>query len=360
MVSFSLKMAPVTVEYIWVGGTGLDYRSKTKVVDQAPETPDDLPVWSYDGSSTGQATTKNSEVYIMPRALFRDPFTKDGYLVLCDTWVFPHKPLSGCPEDHGLGGNNTRVAAQVVFENPLVKEQKCWFGLEQEYMIRGAPQRYNHYCGTGHDNMFGRKISREHLNACIRAGVKICGANAEVTTGQWEYQIGPCEGIEAGDHLVVSRYILERVCENNGVQCTFNPKPLPDVNGSGCHCNFSTKDMRDPKLDFEYTATTGPFADTPLRGGMAKILEAIERLGAPGKPKEHMAVYGPENYRRLTGKHETAGYEDWSYGVGDRGASIRIPQLCMQRGYGYLEDRRPASNIDPYVVTAKLAQTVLL
>jgi len=165
--------------------------------------------------------------------------------------------------------------------------------------------------------------------------------NAEVAPGQWEIQVGPCEGLEAGDHLNILRYILQRVGETHGVQINLEPKPVKgDWNGSGCHVNFSTLDMRESD------------------NGKELILEAVHKLGS--NHKEHMEVYGEGNRERMTGKHETASYDKFNYGVANRGASIRIPRLVEATGKGYFEDRRPASNMDPYLVTAKIAETCCL
>ena len=315
-----------------------------------------------------------------PAAIFKDPFRGgDNILVLCETYV-PEKGALGHPVDHmesdwGVSGNNQRAIALKVFEDPKVKEQEVWFGIEQEYTLYDKdqitplgfpvggfpPAQGPYYCGVGVQNSFGRDIMESHLRACLAAGVKISGTNGEVMHGQWEYQIGPCTGIESGDHMWLSRYLMYRVCEQFGVFVTFHPKPTRgDWNGAGAHCNVSTKDMRTKDLAFEYTPPAGPYAGQKLTGGFAKIIEALEKMGAPGKPAEHLSVYGPHNEMRLTGKHETASMDSWSYGVANRGASIRIPRETERNGYGYFEDRRPASNIDPYMVTSKIAQTILL
>jgi len=371
----------VLAEYIWIGGSGTDIRGKTKVLDSAPASVDELAVWNYDGSSTGQAPGHDSEVLIKPAAIFKDPFRKgDHIIVICDTY----KPLDDgsmiplvveTEEDTwGVSGSNARHAAKKIFEHPDVKGSIPWFGIEQEYTLfnedkvtpLGWPKggfpgpQGPYYCSAGVENAFGRDIMEAHLAACLWAGVKIAGTNAEVMPGQWEYQVGPCEGIEAGDHLWVSRYLMYRVCEKYGVSVSFDPKPIRhgDWNGAGCHTNYSTEEMRNKDSKFTYTAKTGEFAGKELKGGFAKIVEAIERLGL--KHKEHISVYGKDNHFRLTGKHETANINTWRYGVANRGASVRIPRDAFNHGFGYFEDRRPASNMDPYVVTSKIAETTIL
>ncbi|EGD80122.1 glutamine synthetase [Salpingoeca rosetta] len=371
----------ICAEYIWIGGTGRDLRSKTKVIDKMPESPDDLPEWNFDGSSTGQAPGHDSEVLLKPESIFRDPFRRgDNILVLCSTWR-PKDDGSTVPlvveEDltkvAGVSGNNTREAAKEIFEHPKVKEQEMWFGIEQEYTLferdgvtplgwpkGGFPRPQGpYYCSNGAENSFGRDIADCHLRACMYAGVKVSGTNGEVMPGQWEYQVGPCEGIESGDHLTLSRYLMYRVCEKFSIVVSFEPKPMAgDWNGAGCHTNFSTKDMRDPATVHEYTPKDGPYKGEKLTGAWAKMIEALEKMGS--KSAEHLALYGADNHLRLTGKHETADMHTWSYGVANRGASVRIPRETHKKKYGYLEDRRPASNMDPYVVTSLLAKTILL
>ena len=368
-------------EYIWIGGTGRDIRSKTKVLDKAPASVDDLPIWNYDGSSTGQAPGHDSEVLLKPEAIFRDPFRRgDNILVLCSTWK-PQDDGSMVPlvveEDlkavFGVSGNNTREAAKKIFEDPKVKEQAFWFGLEQEYTLfegdgvtplgwpkGGFPRPQGPYfCSNGAENSFGRDIADSHLRACLHAGVTISGTNGEVMPGQWEYQVGPCQGIDSGDHLIVSRYLMYRVCEKFGVVVSFEPKPIRgDWNGAGCHTNFSTKDMRAKDTVYEFTPESGPYKGEKLTGAWAKMIEALEKMGK--RARHHIDLYGAGNEERLTGKHETADMNTWTYGVANRGASVRIPRDTHKRKYGYLEDRRPSSNMDPYVVTSLLADTILL
>jgi glutamine synthetase len=333
------------VEYVWIGGNQ-ELRSKVKVMDDTVHDVSELSDWNYDGSSTEQAIGKDSEIIIKPRALFNDPFRGgQNKIVLCDTYL-----PDGTPHE-----TNHRVWAQSIFNQKL--EEEPWFGLEQEYFFIdmktklpiGFPsetgvEQGQFYCSVGAENAFGRQIAEEHLKACVNAGIKISGINAEVAPGQWEFQIGPCIGIEEGDHLWMARYLLGRVGEIFGVSINLEPKPLDgDWNGSGCHANYSTKDMRE---------------GTENRQGIDYIEDAIEKLSH--KHMEHMAVYGSGNEERMTGAHETASYNIFSHGVANRGASIRRGNETVKNGKGYFEDRRPSSNCDPYLVTAIIFETTAL
>jgi len=332
----------VLATYIWIDGTGQNLRNKTMTLDALPKSIDELRIWNFDGSSTGQAPGDDSDVLIKPVAIFKDPFRGgDNILVLCET-------LNNDGTPHRT---NTRRDASLTFEK--VKDQETWFGIEQEYTLltvggrpfgwpeNGFPAPQGpYYCGVGADRVFGRDVIEAHYKACLFAGVKICGTNAEVLPAQWEFQVGPCRGIEIGDHLWVARFILNQVAEDFGVCVSIDPKPVSgDWNGSGLHTNFSTKAMRE-------------------KGGLDCIITACKKLEP--KHAEHIKVYGEGNERRLTGKHETANIHKFSYGVANRGASIRIPRHVSEEGKGYLEDRRPASNADPYLVSAKIADTVCL
>ncbi|XP_015747763.1 PREDICTED: glutamine synthetase-like [Acropora digitifera] len=338
----------VQVMYVWIDGTGESMRCKTKTVESEPSSAEDLPVWNFDGSSTFQAEGCNSDVYLHPRALFRDPFRRGkNKIVLCETFNFDHKP----------GVANYRLPCSQVMEQEEVQKAIPWFGIEQEYTLLdkdGHPLGWPkggfpgpqgpYYCAVGTGNVFGRDIVEAHYRACLYAGVKIAGTNAEVMPAQWEYQVGPCEGISMGDQLWMSRYILHRVSEDFGFKVSFDPKPIPgDWNGAGAHTNYSTLPMRN-------------------EGGIQHIYSAIEKLST--RHSFHISMYDPkggeDNKRRLTGHHETASIHKFSHGVANRGASVRIPRQCAEDGKGYLEDRRPASNCDPYRVTEAIVRTTIL
>jgi glutamine synthetase len=336
----------IQAEYVWIGGSGSDLRCKTKTLDMTEvKSVSELPIWNYDGSSTGQAPGKDSEVYLKPVAIYPDPFRRGkNIMVLCEACL-PDGKLTPIP-------TNTRNACAKVMEQ--AKDHRPWFGIEQEFTLmykdmrtpfgwprNGYPRPQGpFYCSVGAENAYGRRVIEAHYRACLYAGLTVSGINGEVLPGQWEYQIGPCEGIDSGDMMTMSRYILMRVCEDFGICVSFDPKPISgDWNGSGCHTNYSTKAMREEK-------------------GIDHIYAAIEKLSK--KHQEHMAVYGVGNERRLTGAHETAPIDKFSYGVANRGASIRIPRQAKLEGRGYFEDRRPASNMDPYLVTSKIVQTTIL
>jgi len=305
----------------------------------------DVPIWNYDGSSTGQATGEDSEVILKPVAMYKDPFRSfdtpvAAYLILCETYL-------PCGVPHT---DNTRSSAVNIFEQ--AKHTDPWFGIEQEFFMinvnTGKPLGFplagypapqgDYYCSNGPDKCFCRKIAEAVLENCIYSEIPISGLNYEVAPGQCEFQITG-KGIEAADNLTVFRYILIRTAEMYNVNIDFHPKPVEgDWNGSGCHTNYSTKQMR-------------------MEGGISEIYQTIDRL--KNKHVEHIQVYGTDNDKRLTGKHETADINIFSYGVANRNCSIRIPRTTEQEGKGYLEDRRPASNMDPYIVSSMIVKTDL-
>jgi len=333
-------MAKAKLEYIWLDGykPTQSLRSKTKLVDDFSGKLEDCPDWSFDGSSTEQAEGGSSDCIMKPVFVCPDPAVKNGWLVMTEVLN-----ADGTPHE-----SNGRA---------LIDDEDAdfWFGFEQEYFIWDnatnrpigfpeggfpAPQG-PYYCGVGGQNVFGRDIKDEHLELCIEAGLDIEGTNGEVAAGQWEFQIMAKGAESAGDQIWVARYMLERLTERyGGLSINWHPKPLGqlDWNGSGMHANFSNSFIR----------TAG--SEEKIK----KVCEAFRPV-----VKEHIEVYGAYNDQRLTGKHETASINDFSYGVSDRGASIRIPLFTKNNGWsGYLEDRRPASNADPYKVAARIIKTV--
>jgi len=324
------------LEYIWLDGYKPEpnLRSKTKIVSLDGEpTLSDCPMWSFDGSSTEQAEGSSSDCLLKPVKIVPDPDRINGYLVLAEVLA----------ADGSVHPSNTRGS----FED----DPDLWLGFEQEYVLvmDGLPLGFPengfpgpqgpYYCSVGDGNVAGRDIVEEHLDLSLDAGLKVTGINAEVMLGQWEYQIFGKGAKEAADSVILTRYLLFRTAEKYGVGVELHPKPVKgDWNGSGMHTNFSTTKIRE-------------------EGGEAYISELMGKFEKAHE--EHIAVYGSSNEQRLTGFHETQSIDTFSYGVSDRGASIRIPIGTIQDGWkGYLEDRRPASNADPYLIAAMLIKTI--
>ena len=327
------------LEYIWLDGTepATQLRSKTKIVRNfGRDGETSAPIWGFDGSSTNQAEGSSSDCVLKPRRLYPNPFDPiQGTLVLCEVWNVDDTPHE----------TNTRYALEEQLMQ-LGEDPEEWVGFEQEYTLYEGSRPYgwptegdpppqgDYYCGR---NM-GEEIMKEHIDACIISGVSICGTNSEVMLGQWEYQIGAAGSVHMSDDLWIARWIMEKICAKHGLWVSLDPKPVSgDWNGAGCHTNFSTKYMRGD-------------------GGLAEILHAATKLG--DVHDEHMAEYGAGNERRLTGLHETQAIDKFSWGVSDRGASIRIPWQVDKDKCGYLEDRRPSANCDPYKVSKILIETI--
>lgn len=340
----------VIAEYVWIDGSGLTLRSKAKTITKPINSLADLPDWNYDGSSTYQASTHNSEVIMKPVAYYPDPFRGgNNIIVMTETYVWADEQFTSLKP----ANTNFRHFGKAIFDAGAHEEP--WFGIEQEYTILETKNKFAlrplgwpssgfpgpqgpYYCSVGANICYGRAIMDAHYRACLFASIKISGTNCEVMPGQWEYQVGPCLGIEIGDQLWMSRYLLGRVAEDFGVSVSFEPKLFRDWNGAGCHTNYSTKTMREI-------------------GGMDYIEGLLKRL-AP-KHQLHIALYG-NNEKRLTGHHETSNKETFSYGTGNRACSVRIPTQTAADKKGYIEDRRPASDIDPYVVAAAIIDSTLI
>ncbi len=326
------------LEYIWLDGyePTQSLRSKTQIKSNFGGTLEECPVWSFDGSSTEQADGADSDCLLKPVAIFQDPGRHDAFLVMTEV-------LNADGSPHVSNGRAT------IEED----DDDYWFGFEQEYFLwdvmtdlppgfptGGFPRAQGpFYCSVGANNTFGRDCVEEHLDTCIEAGINVEGINAEVAAGQWEYQIFAKGAKRSGDEVWVARYLLERIGEKYGYAINLHPKPLGDTdwNGSGMHANFSNSVMRESGDEAVFT----------------KICEAFS-----GEIDRHISVYGADNDQRLTGAHETQAIDQFSYGVSDRGASIRIPVGTIDDGWkGRLEDRRPASNADPYKVAAAIIKT---
>ncbi|OAF70327.1 hypothetical protein A3Q56_01964 [Intoshia linei] len=331
--------------YIWIDGFGKTTRSKCKVLNFSKEDIElkDVPIWYGYGFVKGVVGEIESYQTYVPVAMYNDPFLENkNKLILCVTFDINGKPTV----------LNRRGETEKFLKN--IKKLEPWFGFEQEYYILNEKRPYKwpkigfpgpmgpHYCGVGGSRSYGRALTVAHLKACLYAGLHIGGVNGECVPGQWEYQIGPLDGITVSDEMWVSRYILERIAEDFGLDVCFDPKPIPGIwSGSGGHCNFSTNEMRKA-------------------GGIEYVEKAIEKMSL--KHNQDMKLYDPSkgiaNEDRLTGEYFCSAMHKFTTGVEDKFASVRIPNLCNKAGCGYLEDRRPSADCDPYLVVSTIVKTV--
>jgi glutamine synthetase len=347
----------IKLEYIWLDGYKPEpnLRSKIKVIDfESNFSPNPLspismteqvleaaPVWNFDGSSTMQAEGNFSDCILKPVRVYTNPIgTGFSFLVFCEVLNpdgFPHI-------------SNTRSSIPD-------EDEDFWFGFEQEYVLRWGDknnklplgfeyfnnipeEQGKYYCSIGKPYNAGREISEEHLDACLSCGINITGTNSEVMLGQWEYQVFGKGKKKSADDLWISRFLLLRIAERYRAVVDFHPKPMgenQDWNGSGMHTNFSNKEMREI-------------------GGEDLFENIFETLKETHQ--EAISLYGSNNHLRLTGKHETQSIDKFSWGVSDRGASIRIPIQTSQEWKGYIEDRRPGANADPYKITEYLGREI--
>lgn len=333
-------MGQVRLDYVWLDGyePTVNLRTKAQIIDSDVFTGDisSVPEWGFDGSSTKQAEGHFSDCILKPVRLYDNPFVADAYFVLCEV----------LNADRSVHLSNTRALIDEA------ASAEFWFGFEQEYVLMstngrplgfpdgGYPEPQGpYYCAVGTDNVAGRQIIDEHWALCREAGIGVSGINAEVMLGQWEFQVFGKGALRACDDLVMARFVLARVTEQYGVIANLDPRPIAgDWNGSGLHSNFSFDYLRDVGGEEYINALAGGFA--PFH-------------------KEHLAVYGAGNERRLTGAHETASIDTFTFGASNRAASIRIPIWTITHDWkGYLEDRRPASDGDPYLIANRIMETV--
>jgi glutamine synthetase len=333
-----VTMKKYKLEYIWLDGkTPIpELRGKTTIKPfEHPPTLADLPTWGFDGSSTMQAEGKSSDCLLKPVALYPDASRKDAFIVMSEVML-----PDGTPHPSNM---------RAKVEN----DPDFWIGFEQEYFLYkdGRPLGFPaegypgpqgpYYCGVGYKYMgsVARQIVDEHLDLCLAAGINHEGINAEVAKGQWEFQIFGKGSAKAADDTWTARYLMARLCEKYEVDFVLYCKPIRgDWNGSGMHTNFSTKYMREV--------------------GGREYFEALMKAFEEKIP-DHIAVYGPDNHLRLTGLHETQAIDKFSYGLSDRGASIRMPVNFIRNGYkGYLEDRRPNAEGDPYQIVSRILKTI--
>jgi len=337
-------IVPLRLEYVWLDGSdSKNMRSKVKYtqmdkrkINSIEDMLNMIPQWSFDGSSTKQSKSDNSDCLLKPVKLFPNFIERSktpSFFVLCevlDSEGNPHESntrarLKKNAEEDDDAGFQFAVEQEYLILDNFTKKPIGWSTYDEDT----PSSQGDYYCGIGSDKIQGRELAEFHANICNMSGIRIEGTNAEVVLSQWEYQTSPKSALHAADDLWMSRFILQRLAEKGNTFISFDPKPVTgDWNGSGAHINFSTRHMRE-NSDMSYMRE--------MCSGMEKYHE------------DAISLYGNGNEKRLTGKHETLLVDKFSWGEMNRDASIRIPIYTVNNsGKGYLEDRRPAANVDPY------------
>lgn len=303
------------VDYVWIGEDG-DLKSKTKIFYKIIERVDELPVFSYDSILSN--SPESSEIFVYPKRLFRCPFRRPyGAIVMCDT----HNSKNTLVDNH-------RHRAKKIFST--FADQKPYFGLTQMFSIatigiddnqENKNELSDKYCSVGAQNVIGRDISEDHLEACMYAGINVSGTNVGKHLGEWEFHLHPSEGLDAADQLWIARYILEKTAEKYHTQIIYDAHP-----DAKCYVSFSTQSMRE-------------------EGGLNVIMSTIEKLKI--KHREHLKYYGCD----------TSKFDEFNCAIGNRKASIRVPTNTYKNKRGCLEDRRPPANMNPYLVMTKLLES---
>ena len=358
---FSLPQASdqVQVTYVWNDGRTDRTKSKSRVLSHVPVTAADVPVWGFGMVIQDPVSGKPvaADHFLRPIRLYKDPFRGgSNRIVLCDTL----DESGSAPASY-----NTRVALKEIAD-AVADSHEPWIGIEQEYVlmesglgsdstgqrplgwpVSGFPDRdslYEYMHGVGGDVVIGREIHESAYRAALYAGVGVFGENSEAMPAQWEFQVGPSDPLKCADDIWMLRFILARTAESFRSSLCIEPRSVKgkDWPGTGTHTNISTRQMRDRKQG---------------REALQQVLQKLQ-----SKHSEHMLVYdregGKANANRLTGGIVNCRAEEFTTGIADRCASVRIPQQTANEGAGYIEDRRPAGNADPYRVIERILRTI--
>ena len=333
-------MTKYKLEYIWLDGyTPVpSLRGKTQIKEfESFPTLEQLPLWGFDGSSTKQAEGRSSDCVLKPVAVYPDGARTNGALVMCEVMMPDgRRRILEQARDHSRRSPAPGSASSrnISFIRTAVRSAFPRVGFP-------APQG-PYYTGVGYKNVgdIARKMVEEHLDICLAAGINHEGINAEVAKGQWEFQIFG-KGSKTRRRRNVDRPLSD-------------PAPDREIRRRHRIPLQAARRHRLERLRHARQFLDGLYARSRRQG----IFRGADE-GFREHRDDHIAVYGPDNHMRLTGQHETASIHQFSYGIADRGASIRVPHSFVNNGYkGYLEDRRPNSQGDPYQIASQILKTI--
>nr|CAH7745052.1 unnamed protein product [Callosobruchus chinensis] len=317
----------VQLTYLWIDHTGENLRSKTRTLDFSPSTYKEVPIWNFNGFHTMKAPKEKSDYYLVPVSLYNDPIRRGANkIVLCETFDADEKP---CKTNH---------RQKCVEALNKVCDHEVYIGFEQDYYIMGSDGRPFGWPPMGEPisdrqyyasmcTVIGREITECIYRALLYAGVNVYSDCAEPAPSQWELKTNGERGVKPADDMWFSRWLMQRIAEDFGLCISFQPFVSPRWSKSGLHVTYSTKKMRD-------------------NDGMKYIQETIKKL-----EKCHTEMLKIYKSTYLGDK--------FTSGIGDRTASVRIPKIVADKKKGFIEDRRPAGNADPYKIMEALIKACI-
>lgn len=352
----------VMAEYIWLGSSGADLKSRTVVLDEQPASPEDLPIAEIDGSSYGQAAEESCEIYLQPKKIFADPFRGGNHiLVLCDTYVPPLAchAVADPWENMAPHISNHRAACEEVMKQAT--QQQPVFTMQQDYTLisdgcppsggflmgetPGVPINNSPGLSEKAAARLGREVSELHMHACLSAGLSYSGSHAS-STHQYGYKIGPCLGLDMGDQLALSRFLLHRIAQHSAAGIHYDSLgALGGASGNKCTVQFSTACSRDPI------------------SGLSAIQDMMERLACSHLVTLSGCGLATADSHSSGSWHSSSGFSEpiaptgnarFTVALGSRHAAIMVPTSTLLNKCGPILDRRPPAGSDPYLTTMLL------
>lgn len=292
----------------------------------------------------------------LPKKVFENhtSYARRGNDDAIDMWrvhpkVWKHRPQIGFEQEFFVIDPETGYPVGFVQSACPFNRVLSHLGLRPRYTpVSGKQGPY--YCSNGSPKAQLRDMMDEVLLVAREMEIGVAGFNYEVAPGQAEFQVFG-DAWEACNDLVMLRFLLVRTAEKYGLKIDFSPVVVRgqnnNINNSGCHVNFSTEKMRAKGgLDYIYA-----FLDF--------LSETAEEYPPYSCKYVFESLYGKGVCERLTGRLETSHWTDFTWDIGTRDTSVRIPIGVSEAKCGYFEDRRPGANVNPYVIAWYIFERVL-